>query len=70
MILSKRVALNGQQLDDLHERIVIRSFDAGVPHEEIEAVSIQNLFGQRIASSIGKALMYLSPTRSTSRRNR
>ena len=56
MILSKRVALNGQQLDDLHERIVIRSFDAGVPHEEIEAESIQNIFGQRIASQHWESL--------------
>lgn len=48
MILSRRVALNGQQLDDLHERIVIRSVDAGVPHESVNAASIQNIFGQRI----------------------
>ncbi len=50
MILSRRVALNGQQLDELHERIVIRSFDAGVPHENVEAENIMSIFGQRVTS--------------------
>ena len=56
MILSKRAALNGQQLDELHERIVIRSIDAGVPHEEVEAENIMNIFGQRIASQHWESL--------------
>ena len=30
MILSKRVALGGVQLDELHESIVIRSIDPGL----------------------------------------
>ena len=48
MILSKRVALGGQQLDELHERIVIRSIDPGVPTETIQAVSQMGGFGQRV----------------------
>ena len=48
MILSKRVALGGVQLDQVHERIVIRRIDAGVPHEEIQAVSRMGGAGQRV----------------------
>ena len=48
MILSKRVALGGVQLDELHERIVIRSIDPGVPHETINAVSRMGGSGQRV----------------------
>ena len=48
MILSRRVALGGQQLDELHERIVIRSVDVGVPHENVRAESLMGHFGQRI----------------------
>lgn len=51
MILSKRVALGGQQLDELHERIVIRSVDPGVPHENIESVNRMGGSGQRITGA-------------------
>lgn len=50
MILSKRVALGGVQLDEIHERIVVQSVDAGVPHEEIQAVNRMGGFGQRMTS--------------------
>ena len=48
MILSKRVALNGVQLDELYPEIVIRSIDPGVPHETVSAVSRGRGFGQRV----------------------
>lgn len=48
MILSRRVALGGVQLDEIHDAIVIRSIDAGVPHENIQAVNRMGGFGQRI----------------------
>ena len=50
MILSKRVALGGQQLDELHERIVIQRIDPGVPTETVQAVSQMGGFGQRVTS--------------------
>ena len=48
MILSKRIALGGVQLDELHERIVIRSIDPGVTKETVSAVSRMGGFGQRM----------------------
>ena len=48
MILSKRVALGGQQLDELHDAIVIRSIDPGVPNESISAVDRMGGAGSRI----------------------
>lgn len=48
MILSKRVALGGQQLDELHDAIVIRSIDPGVPNESISAVDRMGRAGSRI----------------------
>ena len=48
MILSRRVALGGVQLDELHERIVIRSVDPGVPYETIDAVNRMGGVGQRV----------------------
>lgn len=48
MILSKRVALGGVQLDELHDAIVIRSIDPGVPKETISAVSRMGGWGQRM----------------------
>lgn len=50
MILSKRVALGGVQLDELHERIVIRSVDPGVPKETVTAASRMGGVGQRMTS--------------------
>ena len=48
MILSKRVALGGVQLDEIHERIVVRRIDAGVPHENLQAVNRMGGAGQRL----------------------
>ena len=48
MILSKRVALGGVQLDELHQAIVIRSIDPGVTKETVSAVTRMVGFGQRM----------------------
>lgn len=48
MILSKRVALDGVYLDELHDSIVIRGFDPGVPSETIQAANTMGGSGQRI----------------------
>ena len=48
MILNRRAALGNAQLDELDERIVIRSIDPGVPKENIQAVSRMGGFGQRV----------------------
>ena len=48
MILSKRVALGGVQLDELYEQIVIRRIDPGVPYEEVDAVNRMGGVGQRV----------------------
>ena len=50
MILSKRVALGGVQLDELHERIVILAVDPGVPNETIQATPRMGGVGQRMTS--------------------
>lgn len=50
MILSRRVALNGAQLDELYERIVIRGIETGVPKESIQAVNLMGGYGQRITA--------------------
>ena len=47
MILSRRVALGGIELDELDESIVIRSFDPGVPHESTGAENRAGGFGSR-----------------------
>ena len=48
MILSRRIALGGVQLDTLHERIVIRSIDTGTLKESVNAVNRMGGFGQRV----------------------
>ena len=48
MILSRRVALNNSQLDEVHASIVIRGVDTGVPHESISTVNRMGGFGQRV----------------------
>ena len=48
MILSRRVALGGVQLDEIDPWIVIRSIDPGVTHETVSAVSRMGGFGQRV----------------------
>ena len=50
MILSRRVALNGAQLDELYERIVIRGIETGVPKESIQGVNLMGGFGQRMTA--------------------
>ena len=50
MILYRRAALGGVQLDELDERIVIRSIDPGVPKENIQAVSRMGGAGQRVTA--------------------
>jgi len=56
MILSKRVALGDVQLDELHEAIVIRSINPGVPHENITAVSRMGGSGQRVTGQHWESL--------------
>lgn len=48
MILSRRIALGGTQLDSLDNSIVIRNVNVGVPHESISAVNRMGGFGQRV----------------------
>jgi len=48
MILSRRVSLGGVQLDEIHESVVIRSFDPGTASENITAVDRMGGSGQRI----------------------
>lgn len=48
MILSKRVALGGTQLDSLNARIVVLGVDPGTPKENINTVSRMGGFGQRV----------------------
>ena len=51
MILSKRVALGGVQLDELHERIVVLGVDPGTPEESISTVSRMGGSGQRVTGA-------------------
>ena len=48
MILSRRVALNSIQLDQVDSSIVIRSIDPGAPRKTVQTVSRMGGFGQRI----------------------
>lgn len=48
MILSRRVALGDVQLDEIHERIVIQSFDPGTTDENVQTVSRMGGVGQRV----------------------
>lgn len=48
MILSRRIALNGIQLDELHDAVVIRSVDPGVTQETADTSSRMGGAGQRI----------------------
>lgn len=48
MILTRRVALGGAQLDEIHSAIVIRRVDTGVPHEAVGAVNRMGGAGQRM----------------------
>lgn len=48
MILSRRVALKGEQLDEIDEAIVIRSVDTGMSRNTAQSVNRMGGFGQRI----------------------
>ena len=50
MILSRRVALGGTQLDSVDNAIVIQGFDPGTPQEVISATDRMGGAGQRITS--------------------
>jgi len=51
MILTRRVALNGNQLDQVDSRIVISGIEPGDGKENISAVDAASGFGQRITSN-------------------
>lgn len=48
MITSKRAALNGTELDEIHDRIVIHGIETGDGKEQISAVSSAAGNGQRV----------------------
>ena len=48
MILSRRAALDGVQLDEVHQKVVIRSIDPGISKQNITAVDRMGGAGQRV----------------------
>lgn len=56
MILSKRISLGGEQLDELDERIVIRRIDPGTPSETLNMSSRMGGSGQRVTTQHWNAL--------------
>lgn len=56
MILSRRAALNGIQLDELYGRIVIRGIELGAPEESVESVNLLGGAGQRILRNHAETL--------------
>jgi len=50
MIMNRRVALGGTQLDSLDDSIVIRSVDPGVARENVSTVDLMGGAGQRVTS--------------------
>lgn len=50
MILSKRVALGGVQLDEIDTSVVIRSADPGMSREDVSAVDRMGGAGQRVTA--------------------
>lgn len=48
MKLSRRVALGGQQLDQVDDAVVIRSINTGATRETVQAVSMMGGSGQRV----------------------
>ena len=48
MILSRRASLGGVQLDEVHDSIVIKSMDPGVPNEDVQAEARMGGYGQRM----------------------
>lgn len=51
MILSRRAALNGVQLDEVHEKVVIRSIEPAAGKYTLTAVNTGGPFGQRITGA-------------------
>ena len=51
MILSRRVALGGFQLDEIHERIVIQSVNPGTTEENVQTVSRMGGVGPRVTGA-------------------
>ena len=56
MILSRRVALGGVYLDELHDAIVIRSVDPGVPHESVSTTNRMGGWGSRLTAQHWESL--------------
>lgn len=56
MILSRRAALNGIQLDELYGRIVIRGIELGAPEESVESVNLLGGAGKRILQNHAETL--------------
>ena len=56
MILSRRVALGGEYLDELDESIVIRSVDPGVPHEASGTADRMGGWGSRLTNQHWQSL--------------
>ena len=56
MILSRRVALGGVQLDELDASIVIRSVDPGITRENVSTVNRMGGSGQRVTSRHWEAI--------------
>ena len=48
MKLSRRIALGGQQLDEVDEAVVIRSIDIGTTRETVQTVAMMGGSGQRV----------------------
>lgn len=48
MILSRRVQLNGNQLDEISDRIIIQGFDPGKTKQSIQTISRMSGVGQRV----------------------
>ena len=48
MILTRRAALDGVQLDELHDAIVIRGIEPGTPNETLQATGRMGGAGQRV----------------------
>ena len=48
MKLSRRIALGGQQLDEVDAAVVIRSIDTGATKETVQAVAMMGGSGQRV----------------------
>lgn len=50
MVTTRRVSLAGEQLDKVHDAVVIQGIDTGIPNESISAVARMGGSGQRITA--------------------